>query len=190
MTSPPALPMIIDVLAAVSTRAWLSGPGTVRPLARRTAVLSIFVSVLGNAAAHLIAAGLVRPGIALVITVAMTPPLALGVVAHLAASLPAAAPQTAPETVLEVSPASGVADVIEPAQTAAAPDIATGPTTDAEADSRPDTRRTPHRTATATATRVAMLRDKHPDASAAELARRLGVSDRTVRRHLAALAAA
>lgn len=184
----PGAAAIIDVLAAVSTRAWLAGPPAVRALVRRTALASILVSVLGNAAAHLIAAGLIRPGIALVIAVAMAPPLALGVVAHLAASLSAAAPQTAPETTLEVEPASGAVDLGEPAQTAAAPDTATGPAPDVEADSRPDTKRTPRRTATAA--RVAMLRDKHPDASAAELARRLGVSDRTVRRHLAALAAA
>jgi hypothetical protein len=73
---------------------------------------------------------------------------------------------------------------------------------DTTADSRPDTtvtvpdtppvpvsapRRTPARTAkTDTGAAVAGLRDRHPDLSSAEIAQRLGVSDRTVRRHLAA----
>jgi DNA-binding transcriptional ArsR family regulator len=184
----PALPVIVDVLAAVSTRAWLSGPAGVRPLARRTAVLAIVVSVLGNAAAHLIAAGLLRPGIALVITVAMTPPIALGVVAHLAASLSAAAPRTVPQTQAESAAAPGVASVpvaaAGPVATAAR--AATSPDTSTVTDTAPQR---PARRAD-TAVRVARLAAKHPDASAAELARRLGVSDRTVRRHLSALAAA
>ena len=33
---------------------------------------------------------------------------------------------------------------------------------------------------------MARLRARHPDMTAADIARRLGVSDRTVRRHLAA----
>ncbi|WP_369812517.1 helix-turn-helix domain-containing protein [Kineosporia sp. A_224] len=36
---------------------------------------------------------------------------------------------------------------------------------------------------------MARLRAQHPDLSTAEIARRLGVTDRTVRRHLAAGAA-
>jgi predicted ArsR family transcriptional regulator len=32
---------------------------------------------------------------------------------------------------------------------------------------------------------VARLRDRHPDMTAADIAARLGISDRTVRRHLA-----
>src|SRR5579875_3498249 len=56
-------------------------------------------------------------------------------------------------------------------------------------DTGPDTRtrrpRTPRRTGTAA--KVARLRARHPDLSAADIAARLGVSDRTVRRHLATL---
>jgi hypothetical protein len=54
-------------------------------------------------------------------------------------------------------------------------------------DTTPDTARTrarpPHRTGTAAA--VARLRVRHPDMPTADIAARLGVSDRTVRRHLA-----
>lgn len=57
-------------------------------------------------------------------------------------------------------------------------------------DISPDTPRTPKRTPrrtgkTATATAARRLRDRHPDMSTADIARRLGVTDRTIRRHLA-----
>ena len=61
------------------------------------------------------------------------------------------------------------------------------PPPDTDADTGPDTRRprprTPRRTGTAAA--VARLRARHPDMTTADIAARLGVSDRTVRRHLA-----
>jgi DNA-binding transcriptional ArsR family regulator len=58
---------------------------------------------------------------------------------------------------------------------------------DTAADPAPATKRTPRRTnRTGTAAAVARLRDRHPDMSAADIARRLGVTDRTVRRHLSA----
>ena len=66
------------------------------------------------------------------------------------------------------------------------------PPPDMNADSGPDIRRSrrraPRRTGTAAA--VARLRTRHPDMSAADIAARLGISDRTVRRHLATLAPA
>jgi DNA-binding CsgD family transcriptional regulator len=68
-------------------------------------------------------------------------------------------------------------------------DLTTLPTPDK--DTSPDTRtrrpRTPRATGTAAA--VAKLRARHPDMGTADIAARLGVSDRTVRRHLAALPA-
>jgi len=54
-------------------------------------------------------------------------------------------------------------------------------------DTAPDTRRTVRRTSRPdTASAVVRLRDRHPDMSAADIAARLGITDRTVRRHLAA----
>jgi hypothetical protein len=58
-------------------------------------------------------------------------------------------------------------------------------------DNRPDKPRTPKRTAPRTsrpdtATAVKRLRDRHPEMTAADIAVRLGITDRTVRRHLAA----
>jgi HTH domain len=61
------------------------------------------------------------------------------------------------------------------------------PPPDKDTDTGPDTRRsrsrTPRRTGTAAA--VTRLRTRHPDMPTADIAARLGVSDRTVRRHLA-----
>ncbi len=106
----------------------------------------------------------------------------------------AAEPESEPEV------ESGRPDVGADNPAAVAPDARP----DSPADTTPDTtsataageapapaepqRRAPraaskHRTATA----VARLRRRHPDMSPTEIARRLGVSDRTVRRHLAAL---
>ncbi|MER7008609.1 DUF2637 domain-containing protein [Dactylosporangium sp. NPDC000555] len=60
-------------------------------------------------------------------------------------------------------------------------------------DTQPDTERTPQKPAPArkkdTASAIARLRARHPDMSAADIARRVGVTDRTVRRHLNALTA-
>ncbi|HEY2287180.1 MAG TPA: DUF2637 domain-containing protein [Streptosporangiaceae bacterium] len=50
----------------------------------------------------------------------------------------------------------------------------------------PDTTRTRQRTSRPdTASAIARLRDRHPDMSTADIAARLGITDRTVRRHLA-----
>jgi DNA-binding transcriptional ArsR family regulator len=54
------------------------------------------------------------------------------------------------------------------------------------ADMDTDTARTTRRTSRPdTASAVTRLRDRHPDMSAADIAARLGITDRTVRRHLA-----
>ncbi|GID28879.1 DUF2637 domain-containing protein [Paractinoplanes brasiliensis] len=67
-------------------------------------------------------------------------------------------------------------------ETVAAPDI----TADIEADAAPLKTRTPRKRDTGKA--VAKLRARHPDLPSREIARRLGVTDRTVRRHLSAAA--
>jgi hypothetical protein len=83
------------------------------------------------------------------------------------------------------------------------PDTEADTAPEAQADIEPDTgqdtaptggrtpkrtrRRTPGRTFRPdTATAVARLRQRHPDMSSADIAKRLGVTDRTVRRHLSA----
>jgi len=64
----------------------------------------------------------------------------------------------------------------------ARPDTVPGTGPDTPAGSRTARRRTRRPD---TASKVAGLRDRHPDMSAADIAQRLGISDRTVRRHLA-----
>jgi HTH domain len=63
------------------------------------------------------------------------------------------------------------------------PDTAADTTTDSSPDIKRPPRRTRRRGKVAAAVR---LRARYPDMTAADIARRLGVSDRTVRRHLAA----
>lgn len=123
----PALPLIIDVLAAVSTRAWLSSsaPATAKAFARRTALFSILLSMLGNVAFHLLSVGWLRPTVVLVIAVAMVPPVGLAATAHLVAVLRAEpAEQTdasmpeVPERVIPsiLGPADEVPPVLEPSE--------------------------------------------------------------------------
>lgn len=82
------------------------------------------------------------------------------------------------------------AETTEPTTATAEPDPAPSPdttsTTASPAPPRPATpARMPARSG-GTADAVARLRRRHPDLPSVEIARRLGVSDRTVRRHLAA----
>ncbi|GAA1026748.1 hypothetical protein GCM10009557_05550 [Virgisporangium ochraceum] len=65
------------------------------------------------------------------------------------------------------------------------PDTAADIAPDSVAPSLPDIERTPRRkTRPTTAAAVAKLRARHPDMPTTDIARRLGVTDRTVRRHL------
>ena len=93
----------------------------------------------------------------------------------------------------------GEADTVIPARLDAAPDLRLDPTPDSrpdekadarpdeEADGSPDTAaRSSRRSGKAgTAAAVARLRDRHPAMTAARIGQKLGVSERTVRRHLA-----
>ncbi|HEV2344359.1 MAG TPA: DUF2637 domain-containing protein [Actinocrinis sp.] len=83
----PMFPITIDATAMVSTRIWLAGntaTDAARRYARTVAVGSVIVSLLGNAAYHLTEAGVIHPGVVLVIAAGAVPPIALAVVAHLA----------------------------------------------------------------------------------------------------------
>ncbi|MCM4084890.1 DUF2637 domain-containing protein [Paractinoplanes hotanensis] len=73
-------------------------------------------------------------------------------------------------------------DVRTAVEAVTAPDI----TADIEADTASLKTRTPRKRDTGKA--VARLRARHPDLPSREIARRLGVTDRTVRRHLSAAA--
>jgi hypothetical protein len=76
------------------------------------------------------------------------------------------------------------------AQTSRQTAVETSPAVEGEASpaAEPAPKRAPRKAGRATtATAVARLRARHPDLSAAEIAKRLKVSDRTVRRHLSTL---
>jgi hypothetical protein len=112
---------------------------------------------------------------------AAVPSLGALAVVKLVLSVPVASPDTAPDTAADTIP-----DTTADSRPAPRPVVP-----DSQPDKRPDTvsapRRTPPRTAKPdTGAAVSKLRDRHPDLSSAEIAQRLGVSDRTVRRHLAA----
>jgi DNA-binding transcriptional ArsR family regulator len=99
--------------------------------------------------------------------------------AALAAALgdgtPALPPAEADTIRAEIADTAGeLRALIESARAALRADIAAIAKTDKKRPARPDT-----------GTAVRKLRDRHPEMSAADIAARLGITDRTVRRHLA-----
>lgn len=84
------LPVVIDSYAITATRVWLSRQTRsrkVRRFAMSNAVGAIALSIVGNAAYHAIAAGAWDPGEwwwLLVVTVSSIPPVAIGLISHLA----------------------------------------------------------------------------------------------------------
>jgi DNA-binding transcriptional ArsR family regulator len=174
------LPVGVEAYGAYALGAWLA-PGAApaaRTFARRSALGALALGMTGQVIYHLLtawhAAAAPWP---VVMLVSCLPVLTLGfggALTHLLRTTPAPAadtPQTAPAIAADTRPDS-TPDT--PAATAA--------------DTAPAPQRTPARTrrGPSTAARVAALKDKHPDMTAADIAARLKISDRTVRRHLAA----
>jgi hypothetical protein len=175
------LPVGVEAYGAYALGAWLA-PGVApaaRRFARRSALGALALGMAGQVIYHLLAAAHAhRAPWPVVVLVSVLPVITLGFGAGLTHLLRAA------------HPAPG-----EPAPAPAA-DTTPGNAADASPDTSPDTRpdirpplaRTPRRTPgrTGTGAAVARMRARHPDMTAADIAARLGVSDRTVRRHLAA----
>jgi hypothetical protein len=165
------LPVGVEAYGAYALGAWLN-PGTApaaRTFARRSALGALALGMAGQVIYHLLAAA--RAAAApwpVVMGVSCLPVLTLGFGAALTHLL---------RTARNAAPAADTA-------ADSAPDTSadTGP------DMAPARARTPRRTRAAdtTAAKVARLRDNHPDMTAADIAARLKISDRTVRRHLAA----
>ena len=81
------LPLTVDAYALTSTRLWLTsstGERRIRRFARINAIGAICLSISGNAAWHLIAAGLLKASWPVVLGVGAVPALVMGLVAHLA----------------------------------------------------------------------------------------------------------
>ena len=157
------LPVGVEAYGAYALGAWLT-PGTAqaaRTFARRSALGALALGMAGQVIYHLLAAAHAHAAPwPVVMLVSCLPVLTLGfgaALTHLLRTGHAAAP-------------------------AAATAAATGP------DTAPARTRTPRRTRAAdtTAAKVTRLRDRHPDMTVADIAARLKISDRTVRRHLAA----
>lgn len=83
----PLLPFTIDAYAMTATRVWLSkttGSAAARRFARWNAVGAIGLSLVGNAAWHLIAAKVLTVTWPIVVLVGAVPPAVLGLLSHLA----------------------------------------------------------------------------------------------------------
>lgn len=174
------LPVGVEAYGAYAMGAWLHPltPPNVRKFARNSALGSLALGMVGQVIYHLLSAwhATAAPW-PVVMLVSCLPVLTLGfggALTHLlrAGHIPAAAPVEA-VSVADTGPVS-VADS----------------TPDTSADTVTDTgralKRTPARIrrGPSTADRVAALRDRHPDMPTADIAARLKVSDRTVRRYL------
>jgi DNA-binding CsgD family transcriptional regulator len=191
------LPIGMETYAAYALHVMLSarvGPRA-RSFARWSALGSLVLGAAGQVAYHLMSAA--RIGHApwqITALVACLPVAVLGMGAALA--------HLVHEDSADPAPSSPSADRVADAGPSgssptpdAAPDSAPGPDADSTRRGRParatGTTRTPRPATTGrtgagtdTAAKVARLRAKHPDITQTEIAKRLGLSERTVRRHL------
>jgi hypothetical protein len=175
------LPVGVEAYGAYALGAWLT-PGTstgARRFARRSALGALALGMAGQVIYHLLAAAHAhRAPWPVVVLVSCLPVLTLGMGAALTHLLRAGHPAEADETALVPAPAPGS----EPAAPAKP-----SPRAERDASAVPaavhPVRRTSRRD---TGAAVARQRALHPDRSSKDIARRLGVSERTVRRHTAA----
>lgn len=171
------LPVGVEAYGAYALGAWLTPatPGTARRFARNSALGALALGMAGQVIYHLLAAAhAARAPWPVVTVVACLPVLTLGFGAALTHLL---------RTGHGHAPAIVAATV---------PDTPADSTPDTSTDTVPARPRTPARPkrGPSTAARVAALRTRHPDMSAADIAARLGISDRTVRRYLSGQATA
>lgn len=183
------LPIGVETYAAYALKVWLSAgvPARARAFARWSALGSLLLGAAGQVAYHLMsAAGVTQAPWQITAAVACLPVAVLGMgaaLAHLVHTGEADAPRA-----VEVS-----AQVVDPDGAAVEPVAGEAPAVEARAPRAPRVTSSPRssrstttaRSSSDTGSRVARLRERHPDLSTAEIARRLGVTDRTVRRHLA-----
>lgn len=80
------LPVCLDALGMVACRVWLSpkAPAPARVFAKRIALTTVAVSIVGNAAGHLAATHHLSQGLVLVVLVGAVPPAGLAAGIHLA----------------------------------------------------------------------------------------------------------
>ncbi len=186
------LPIGVETYAAYALKVWLSVgvPARARTFARWSALGSLVLGAAGQVAYHLMSAtGVTQAPWQITAAVACLPVAVLGMgaaLAHLVHTTDPDASRVVEVTAAVVEPAAGVVETTQPESTPAARSSSTAPVL---RSSRSRGSSSPSGSSSDTGTRVARLRAQHPDLSTAEIARRLGVTDRTVRRHLAAGAA-
>lgn len=197
------LPIGVETYAAFALRVWLSGtaPAPARRFARWSALGSLLLGAAGQIAYHLMtAAGMAEAPWQITAAVACLPVAVLGMgaaLAHLVAH-PAGSAADVDSARAQLddpgSDAAGGADTgTLPAPGRAVLGDASGSLAGEGAGPRAiepasgSTSRAPRVGGRLdTRAKVARLRERHPDMTAGEIARRLGVTDRTVRRYIAA----
>ncbi len=171
------LPVGVEAYGAYALGAWMhpGSPETARKFARRSALGALALGMAGQVIYHLLAAAhAARAPWPVVVLVSCLPVITLGFGAALTHLLRAGHDTDTEQATTTAAIADTGPDT--------APDIRAAITADTPRPIRRAPARTSKRTDTATA--VARLRARHPDMTAADIARRLGVTDRTVRRHL------
>jgi hypothetical protein len=196
------LPLTIDAYAVTATRVWLS-PKTAGRRARRwakgNAVGAIATSVAGNAVSHAAAAHVFTPSWPVVVMVSAIPSIVLGLITHLwhLRNTPDPAPAGAAGWSALTAAAGSRSDteaplpVAAPVPVSAAPSGLEAPVPDpvAAVPITPNGERKPGRKSAAeTADEIAALRAEHPEASQVAIGKRLGLTDRTVRKYWATTA--
>ncbi|MBI4941439.1 MAG: helix-turn-helix domain-containing protein [Actinobacteria bacterium] len=185
------LPIGVETYAAYALKVWLSAgvPDRARAFARWSALGSLVLGAAGQVAYHLMsAAGVTQAPWQITAAVACLPVAVLGMgaaLAHLVHSTDPADPGThgvVEVTATVVKANAGVVAAARPSSTPPAP-------RSSRSSSRSSGSSSPSGSSSDTGLRVARLRAQHPNLSTVEIARRLGVTDRTVRRYLAAGAA-
>jgi hypothetical protein len=172
------LPLTIDAYAVTATRVWLS-PKTAGRRARRwakgNAIGAIATSVAGNAVSHAAAAHVFAPTWPVVVMVSAIPSIVLGLITHLWHL------RNTPDP----APAPAASDGVSTEQEAPAPErVIEVPAPAAVRESAPsDTQRTAGRKSTRDA--IAEMRAKDPELTQVAVAKRLKLTDRTVRKYWA-----
>jgi HTH domain len=167
------LPVGVESYGAYALGAWLApgGPPSVRRFARRSALGALGLGMAGQVIYHLLAAAhAARAPWPVVVLVSCLPVLTLGfgaALTHLLRTGPAQAHEAGQQT--DTGPATS-------------PDTTTDTAPDSSLARTRTLRRTPR---TGTAAAIVRQRTRYPDRPAKDIAARLGVSERTVRRHLA-----
>jgi hypothetical protein len=110
------LPLCLDALGMSAGRVWMNpkAPGSARSYARVVTLAAVVLSVLGNAAGHMVTTGYVVPGLVLVVLVGAVPPASIAAVVHLAVLVWSPVPgrrtreQVVPQPPVEQKPAEHV----------------------------------------------------------------------------------